>query len=89
MALVLKESTILMEMRMAGGSLSQIQFLVLFIWLHYDVDDFASHVFKRLVHIGDSISLLYRVPTSSGNHGKPGKSHKSSMRGLIMEFQKP
>ena len=30
---------------------------------------------------------LHRVPTSSGNHGKPQKSHKkSSMHGKIMEF---
>ena len=30
-----------------------------------------------------------RVPTSSGNHGKPGKSiKKSSMHGKIMEFEK-
>ena len=33
--------------------------------------------------------LSYRVPTSSGNHGKPGKSlKKSSMHGKIMEFEK-
>ena len=32
---------------------------------------------------------LSRVPTSSGNHGKPGKSlKKSSMHGKIMEFEK-
>ena len=31
----------------------------------------------------------YRVPTSSGNHGKPGKSIKiSSMHGKIIEFEK-
>ena len=31
----------------------------------------------------------YRVPTSSGNHGKPGKSlKKSPMHGKIMEFEK-
>ena len=30
----------------------------------------------------------YRVPTSSGNHGKPGKSQKSYMHGKIMEFEK-
>ena len=31
----------------------------------------------------------YRVPTSSGNHGKPGKSlKKSSMHVKIMEFEK-
>ena len=30
------------------------------------------------------------VPTSSGNHGKPGKSlKKSSMHGKIMEIEKP
>ena len=30
-----------------------------------------------------------RVPTSSGNHGKPGKSRKkNSMHGTIMEFEK-
>ena len=34
-------------------------------------------------------SLNVRVPTSSGNHGKPGKSlKKSSMHGKIMEFEK-
>ena len=58
MALLLKEGTILMEKHMVGGSLSQMQFLVLFIWLLYDVVDFASHVCNRLVHIGDVISLL-------------------------------
>ena len=32
---------------------------------------------------------LYRVPTSSGNHEKPGKSQKkSSMLGKIIEFEK-
>ena len=32
---------------------------------------------------------LFRAPTSSGNHGKPGKSlKKSSMHGKIMEFEK-
>ena len=33
----------------------------------------------------------YRVPTSSGNHGKPGKSQKKYMQklhGIIMEFEK-
>ena len=31
----------------------------------------------------------YRVPTSSGNHGKPEKSpKKSSMLGKIIEFEK-
>ena len=31
-----------------------------------------------------------RVPTSSGNHGKPGKLlKKSSMHGKVMEFEKP
>ena len=31
----------------------------------------------------------FRVPTSSGNHVKPGKSlKKSSMHGKIMEFEK-
>ena len=35
------------------------------------------------------VLLSYRVPTSSRNHGKPGKSiKKSSMRGKIMEFEK-
>ena len=30
-----------------------------------------------------------RVPTSSGNHGKPGKLlKKNSMHGKIMEFEK-
>ena len=30
-----------------------------------------------------------RIPTISGNHGKPGKSLKiSSMHGKIMEFEK-
>ena len=30
-----------------------------------------------------------RVPTCSGNHGKPGKSlKKSSMHGNILEFEK-
>ena len=32
--------------------------------------------------------IIIRVPTSSGNHGKPGKSPKSSMHGKIMEFEK-
>ena len=33
--------------------------------------------------------LRDRVPTSSINHGKPGKSlKKSSMHGKIMEFEK-
>ena len=33
------------------------------------------------------MTMLY--PTSSGNHGKPGKSlKKSSMHGKIMEFEK-
>ena len=33
--------------------------------------------------------MLYRVPTSSGNHEKPGKSpKKTSMHGKIMEFGK-
>ena len=33
--------------------------------------------------------VIGRVPTSSGNHGKPGKSlKKSSMHGKIMEFEK-
>ena len=31
---------------------------------------------------------LIRVPTSSGNHGKPGKSLKKSMHGKVMEFEK-
>ena len=35
------------------------------------------------------LDLHCRVPTSSGNHGKPGKSQKSSMHGKIMEFEKP
>ena len=30
---------------------------------------------------------MVRVLTSSGNHGKPGKSRKSSMHGKIMEFE--
>ena len=30
---------------------------------------------------------LNRVPTRSGNHGKPGKSLKNSMHGKIMEFE--
>ena len=33
-------------------------------------------------------TALIRVPTSSGNHGKPGKSLKNSMHGKIMEFEK-
>ena len=33
-------------------------------------------------------AACHRVPTSSGNHGKPGKSRKSSMHGKIMEFEK-
>ena len=33
--------------------------------------------------------MTVRVPTSSGYHGKPGKSlKKSSMHGKIMEFEK-
>ena len=33
--------------------------------------------------------LKVRVPTSSGNHGNPGKSGKKSfMHGKIMEFEK-
>ena len=33
--------------------------------------------------------ICYKVPTSSGNHGIPGKSpQKSSMHGKIMEFEK-
>ena len=35
-----------------------------------------------------SLDADVRVPTSSGNHGKPGKSLKSSMHGNIMEFKK-
>ena len=31
-------------------------------------------------------TAIYRVPTSSGNHGKSPK--KSSMHGKIMEFEK-
>ena len=32
----------------------------------------------------------FRVSTSSGNHGKPGKSlKKSPMHGKIMEIEKP
>ena len=43
---------------------------------------------SRLLPQG-SRSVSYRVPTSSGNHGKPGKSlKKSSMHGKIMEFGK-
>ena len=35
-----------------------------------------------------SSSNYYSFLTSSGNHGKPGKSQKSSMHGKIMEFEK-
>ena len=34
------------------------------------------------------IRAYFRVPTSSGIHGKPGKSQKNSMHGKIMEFEK-
>ena len=35
------------------------------------------------------LCLYFRVPTSSGNHGKPGISLKnSSMHEKIMEFEK-
>ena len=35
------------------------------------------------------LTVYFRVPTSSGNHGKPGKSlKKSSMHGKIMELEK-
>ena len=35
------------------------------------------------------VQEVYRVPTSSGNPGKSGKSlKKSSMHGKIMEFEK-
>ena len=35
------------------------------------------------------VQLYTRVPTSSGNHGKPGKSlKKSSMHGKVIEFGK-
>ena len=38
----------------------------------------------------NSLNFFIRVPTSSGNHGKPGKlQKKSSMHGKIMEFAKP
>ena len=33
-------------------------------------------------------SVINRVPTNSGNRGKPGKSRKSSMHGKIIEFEK-
>ena len=33
-------------------------------------------------------NVLYRVPTSSGNHGKPGKSLKKFHAWKIMEFEK-
>ena len=31
----------------------------------------------------------FKVSTSSGNQGKPGKSLKNSMHGKVMEFKKP
>ena len=39
--------------------------------------------------IYSNLVIACRVPTSPGNHGKPGKSQKSSMHGKIMEFEKP
>ena len=32
--------------------------------------------------------IIIRVPTSSGNHRKPGKSPKKFQHGKIMEFEK-
>ena len=42
----------------------------------------------RLPVVWQQVSLN-RITTSSGNHGKPGKSlKKSSMHGKIMKFEK-
>ena len=79
-----------MEKHMVWGRLSQIQFLVLFIWLLYDVVDFASHVCNRLVHIGYAISLLLTGFPQALEIMENLENHKkSSMRGKIMEFEKP
>ena len=46
---------------------------------------------KMLINSGPNHSIetiIGRVPTSSGNHGKPGKSQKNSMHGKTMEFEK-
>ena len=46
------------------------------------------HIVGEL-HVTAQITSCTRVPTSSGNHGKPGKSRKiSSMHGNIVEFEK-
>ena len=54
--------------------------------------DLNQHCFQKDISVfsrtSDKDNML-RVPTSSGNHGKPGKSlKKSSMHGKIMEFEK-
>ena len=36
-------------------------------------------------HTASQTCLRCRVPTSSGNYGKPGKSQKSCMHGKIIE----
>ena len=43
---------------------------------------------KDVIYQPGSGQTYSRVPTSSENHGKPGKSLKSSNHGKIMEFEK-
>ena len=40
------------------------------------------------IHCQIAHDNIFRVPTSSGNHGKPGKSRKKSMHGKIIKFEK-
>ena len=48
----------------------------------------ANNTSDKPAHLHSLISALVRVPTNSGNYGKPGKSQKKSMHGKIMEFEK-
>ena len=44
---------------------------------------------QQTIQAGEELTVNCRIPTSSGNHGKPGKSlKKSSMHGNIMEYEK-
>ena len=60
------------------------------IFLHVCVigTELSLTVRRFLVLATYTLSGIKRVPPSSGNHGKPGKSLKSSMHGKIIEFEK-
>ena len=66
--------------------------LLTFIKLPFVIKIFVLSMFEWSLKTGFTVypnSCYNKVPTSSGNHGKPGKSRKKkSMHGKIMEFEK-